>query len=251
MGTVALQRGSVLGCPIDPVTLGEAVAAADAAIIDRNTYHHLAMNAAKLVRLQHDPELGRLVGDFDLVTADGQAVVWAGRLLGHRLPERVTGIDLMNGLLELADRRGYRIFLLGARPTVVAETAARLVSRFPGLRLAGYRHGYFDAHEEESVVEEIRRSQADLLFVALETPAKELFLARNRERLGVAFAMGVGGAFDVIAGRRKRAPRALQRAGLEWLWRVLQDPRHLAKRYAVGNTKFVWLVARAALRRSG
>jgi N-acetylglucosaminyldiphosphoundecaprenol N-acetyl-beta-D-mannosaminyltransferase len=247
MGAVALQRGSVLGCPIDPVTLREAVAAADTAIAGRSTCHHLAMNAAKLVRLQHDPELGRLVAEFDLVTADGQAVVWAGRMLGHRLPERVTGIDLMDGLLGLADRRGYRVFLLGARPAVVAEAAARIASRFAGLRLAGYRHGYFRPDEEEGVVEEIRGANADLLFVALETPAKELFLARNRERLGVSFAMGVGGAFDVIAGRRKRAPRALQRAGLEWLYRLLQDPRRLAKRYAVGNTRFVWLVVRAAL----
>jgi N-acetylglucosaminyldiphosphoundecaprenol N-acetyl-beta-D-mannosaminyltransferase len=247
MGAVALQRGSVLGCPIDPVTLGEAVAAADLAIAARATCHHLAMNAAKLVRLQHDAELGGLVGAFDLVTADGQAVVWAGRVLGHRLPERVTGIDLMNALLGLADRRGYRVFLLGARPGVVADAAARIASRFPGLRLAGYRDGYFPADEEESVVDEVRRARADLLFVALETPAKELFLARNKERLGVSFAMGVGGAFDVIAGRRKRAPRALQRAGLEWLYRLFQDPRRLAKRYAVGNTKFLWLVARAAL----
>jgi N-acetylglucosaminyldiphosphoundecaprenol N-acetyl-beta-D-mannosaminyltransferase len=247
MGAVALQRGSVLGCPIDPVTLGEAVATADLAIADRGTCHHLAINAAKLVRLQHDAELGGLVSGFDLVTADGQAVVWAGRVLGHRLPERVTGIDLMNELLALADRRGYRVFLLGARPAVIADTAARIASRFPGLELVGYRDGYFSADEEDDVVDEIRLADADLLFVALETPAKELFLARNRERLGVSFAMGVGGAFDVLAGRRRRAPRVLQRAGLEWLYRLLQDPRHLAKRYAVGNTKFVWLVFRAAL----
>jgi N-acetylglucosaminyldiphosphoundecaprenol N-acetyl-beta-D-mannosaminyltransferase len=209
------------------------------------------VNAAKLVKLQRDTELRNAVASCDLITADGQAVVWAARLLGQRVPERVTGIDLMQALLELADRRGYRVYLLGARPAVVERCAALIRTRYPRLELCGYRHGYFTREEEDGVVAEIAEANPQLLFVALETPVKEKFLARHRDRLEIPFTMGVGGALDVMAGVRRRAPRLLQRLGLEWFFRLAQEPRRLAARYVVGNTQFAWLVLRAAVRRAG
>jgi N-acetylglucosaminyldiphosphoundecaprenol N-acetyl-beta-D-mannosaminyltransferase len=218
-------------------------------IASRKPCQHVAINAAKLVRLQHDRQLRHIVRACELVTADGQAVVWAARVLGNPLPERVTGIDLMNGVLRRAGDRGYRVYVLGARPEVLERAVGVMKEAHPALELVGSHHGYFGADEESEVVEEIRQASPDVLFVALETPAKELFLARHRDRLRIPFVMGVGGAVDILGGVRRRAPVWLQRLGLEWAFRLAQDPRRLAARYVVGNTRFTWLVVRELARR--
>jgi N-acetylglucosaminyldiphosphoundecaprenol N-acetyl-beta-D-mannosaminyltransferase len=242
-------RQVVCGCTLDALTLEETVATIDSRIADGDQYEHVAINAAKLVRLQHDEVLRDAVEHCELATADGQAVVWAARLLGRPLPERVAGIDLMQALLELAAERRYRVYILGARTEALEEAVRRIRRQTPEVRLVGWQHGYYAPEEEARVVGQIRAASPDILFVALETPAKELFVARNRDRLGVRFVMGVGGSIDVLSGRRRRAPGWMQRAGLEWLFRLLQDPRRLAKRYLVGNTQFALLVLREALRR--
>src|SRR5581483_6148018 len=200
----------------------------------------------KVVRLQNDSTLRRAIERCALSTADGMAVVWASRLLGHPLPERVAGIDLMEGVLDLARRRGYRVYLLGARPHVVARAAETIRARHAGIEIAGWHHGYFEPDEDEAIVAEIDAAKPEIVLVALETPAKELFLERACMRVSIPFAMGVGGAFDILAGERRRAPRWMQTAGLEWLYRLRQDPRRMARRYVVGNTRFIWLVVRAA-----
>jgi N-acetylglucosaminyldiphosphoundecaprenol N-acetyl-beta-D-mannosaminyltransferase len=241
-------RANVLGCWIDAVTLDQTVEIVERAIASRRQCQHVAINAAKLVRFQHDEELRRVIRGCQLVTADGQAVVWAGRVLGQPLPARVTGIDLMHAVLERAGERGYGVYVLGARAEVLERAVGTLRKRHPNLRLVGARHGYFQPDEEAAVVEGIRESVPDVLFVALETPAKELFLARHRDRLQVPFVMGVGGAVDILGGVRRRAPRWLQRFGLEWAYRLAQDPRRLAGRYVVGNTRFTWLVMREFFR---
>jgi N-acetylglucosaminyldiphosphoundecaprenol N-acetyl-beta-D-mannosaminyltransferase len=209
---------------------------------------HASVNAAKVVRLQHDVELRQAIESCELVTADGQPVVWAARLLGHPIPERVAGIDLMEALLDLSEQRSYRVYLLGARPEVLDDAAAEIRRRHPAVSIVGRHHGYFSPSEEAALVADVAAARPDLLFIALETPQKELFLARHRDTLRVPFSMGVGGAFDVLAGRRRRAPRWAQRAGLEWVFRLAQDPRRLARRYVVGNTRFAALVARELVR---
>jgi N-acetylglucosaminyldiphosphoundecaprenol N-acetyl-beta-D-mannosaminyltransferase len=245
----ARGRGSVLGCPLDCLTLDDTVDVIDDAIANRRPLQHSALNAAKLVRIQSDETLRAAVAGSELVTADGQAIVWAGRLLGQVVPERVAGIDLFDALLSRAVLRGYGVYLLGSRPDVVERAAAEIRARHPGIRLVGYRHGYFGRSEDEAVVEEIRDTRPDMLFVALETPVKETFLARYRDRIGAPFVMGIGGALDILAGERRRAPRLLQQLGLEWCYRLAQDPRRLARRYLVGNTVFILLVLRALLAR--
>ncbi len=244
----AKERAVVVGCPVDAVTMQEAVARVEDAIARRETCQHVAINAAKIVKFQRDPALREAILGCELITADGQAVVWASRILRQRLPERVAGIDLMQSLLEAAARRNHRVFLLGARPEVLAAAEAAMLNRLPELNVVGRHHGYFKADDEEAVVDAIVNAAPDLLFVALETPAKELFLARHRERIAAPFIMGVGGTFDVMAGVKRRAPAILQRVGLEWLYRLAQDPRRLAGRYVVGNSKFIWLVARELTR---
>jgi len=241
-------RACVLGCWIDAVSLDQTVEIVEQTIESLRPCQHVAINAAKLVRFQHDEELRRVIRGCQLVTADGQAVVWAARVLGQPLPERVTGIDLMHAVLERACERGYGVYVLGARAEVLDRAVAALRQRFLSLRIVGARHGYFTANEETAVVEGIREAQPDVLFVALETPAKELFLARHRDRLQVPFVMGVGGAVDILGGVRRRAPRWLQRLGLEWAYRLAQDPRRLAGRYVVGNARFTWLVVREFFR---
>jgi N-acetylglucosaminyldiphosphoundecaprenol N-acetyl-beta-D-mannosaminyltransferase len=241
---MSTERGELLGCPIDVVTMSEAVARAEEAITTGAMCQHVSINAAKIVKLQRDFALRHAIKGCELITADGQSVVWAGKLLGCPLPERVAGIDLMLSLLEVAAQHGYGVFLLGARAEVLERAEAEMLRRFPGLRVAGSRHGYFSPEEEDGVVAMVAEARPDLLFVALETPAKELFLARHRDRIGTPFVMGVGGSFDVLAGVRRRAPLAFRRLGLEWLYRLAQDPKRLARRYVVGNTQFILLVAR-------
>ena len=242
-------RTAVLGCPVDAVAMPEAVARARAAMAGREGLVHVALNTAKLVRMRRDAELAADVRSAGLITADGMGVVLAARLLGRALPGRVTGIDLMAEVLALSAREGFRPYLLGARAEVLSRAVDCLRARHPDLRLAGARHGYFRPAEEPTIVAEINRSGADCLFVGLPTPMKERFMARNRAALVPGFVMGVGGSFDVLAGKVRRAPPAMQRAGLEWLFRMAQEPRRMAGRYVTSNTAFAGLLAAALVRR--
>jgi N-acetylglucosaminyldiphosphoundecaprenol N-acetyl-beta-D-mannosaminyltransferase len=242
--TVLADRAEVLGCAIDRVDMSEAAERCDRFVRTRAGAQHMAVNAAKIVAMRHDEALHDLIDHCELVTADGQAVVWASRLLGDPLPARVAGIDLMLELLALAERRGYRVYLLGARAETLERAVARLCKHHPGLAVAGHRDGYFSEAEEPSVAAEIRAARPDLLFVAMPTPRKEYFLGRWGPELDVPFSMGVGGAFDVVAGVTRRAPRPLQRLGLEWAFRLAQEPRRLFRRYLVTNSAFVALTLR-------
>ncbi|HEY1514482.1 MAG TPA: WecB/TagA/CpsF family glycosyltransferase [Gaiellaceae bacterium] len=226
------------------MSLDEAVARCRELIEEPGrTASQVSVNAAKLVALREDAGLRRVVFDCDLVTADGQSVVWAARLLGDPLPERVAGIDLMARLVEAAEEHGYRVFFLGATPGVLARAVAKLCARHPRLHVAGARDGYFRPDEESAVRDEIRAVAPDILFVAMSSPRKEHWVAAAPE-LDVGFAMGVGGSLDVIAGQVRRAPRLVQRLGLEWLFRLAQEPRRLVRRYVTTNTRFLLLLTR-------
>jgi N-acetylglucosaminyldiphosphoundecaprenol N-acetyl-beta-D-mannosaminyltransferase len=238
------ERADVLGCSIDRVDMSEAAERCDRFVRTRAGAQHMAVNAAKIVAMRHDHTLHQLVDRCELITADGQAVVWASRLLGDPLPTRVAGIDLMLALLALAEDRGYRVYVLGAQRDVLELAIAHLRELHPRLAFAGYRDGYFSDAQEPSVVAEIRAARPDLLFVAMSTPRKEYFLGRWGSELDVPFSMGVGGAIDVVAGVTKRAPRSLQRLGLEWAFRLAQEPRRLFRRYLVTNSEFVALTLR-------
>ena len=185
------------------------------------------------------PKLREVIRSCDLINVDGQPVVWMSRWLGQPLKERVNGTDLMMALIERSAEKGYRPFFLGAKEEVVAKVAQTLQARYPQLRLAGWHDGYWSTEEEPAVVEQIRRSEADILFVAISSPKKEIFLGKWKEELGVPFMMGVGGSFDVAAGCVKRAPRWMQKAGLEWLYRLMQEPARMWRRYLVNDMAIV------------
>ena len=199
--------------------------------------------------MQRDRELRRIVEACELVSADGQAVVWASRLLGDPLPERVAGIDLMQELFTLAERRGFRVFILGAKADVLEQARTKIMARHPRLQLVGMRDGYFTDEEGAAVAEEVRDARPDILFVAISSPRKEYWLGRYGRAIDVPFVMGVGGAIDVVAGITRRAPRPVQRLGLEWAYRLAQEPRRLWRRYALTNIQFALLLAPAVLRR--
>ena len=240
-------RRTVLGIPVDAVTRGQAVEVCLAAVRARRTLEIGVVNVAKLVTLQEDRPLREAIVRCGLIIADGLPVVWAGRLLGQPLPERVTGIDLFLDLLAAADREQLSVYLLGATPEVLEGVAAQIRARFPKARIAGMRDGYFRADEEAAVAEAIRRAAPDMLFVGISTPKKELFLGRYGASMGVPVCHGVGGSFDVLAGKVQRAPELWQRLGVEWLYRLLQEPRRMWRRYLTTNSAFVYLLARALL----
>lgn len=244
---MAGDRAAVLGCEIDRVEMDEAVRRCERYIEAREPAQYMAVNAAKVVAVQRDQALRRMINRCEIVTADGQSVVWASRLLGDPVPSRVTGIDLMHRLLALAALRGYGVYVLGARADVLERALAVLRRRLPGLRIAGYRDGYFSAAEDPAVVSAIRAARPDILFVGLPSPRKEYFLARWRRDLDVPLCVGVGGAIDVLAGVRRRAPEPVQQLGLEWAFRLVQEPRRLLRRYAVTNSRFVALTVRQVL----
>ena len=208
-----------------------------------NQIHHVVVNAGKIVAMQDDPQLRKSVNESDLINADGQAVVWASRLLGKPIVERVAGIDLMENLVKLAHENGLKIFFFGAKEEVVKKVTQIYAQRYSPQIIAGYRNGYFDKSEEESIADHIAASGAHILFVAISSPTKENFLFENKNRLSnVNFIMGVGGSFDVVSGKVKRAPLWMQKIGLEWFYRFLQEPGRMWKRYLIGNSKFIWLV---------
>jgi len=232
------MRVEILNCPIDTMDMNATVALIDASIEKNARVHHVVVNAAKLVNMRRDQPLRDSVINCDIISPDGQSVVWAARFLGKPLKERVAGIDLMNALVELARERKYKIFLLGAEEEIVRAVAEKYGAEI----VAGYRSGFWSEDETAEVVREIAASRAQMLFVAMSSPKKEMFLDKYKEAVDVPFIMGVGGAFDVIAGKVKRAPRWMQKSGFEWLYRVIQEPRRMWKRYLVTNSIFIYLV---------
>lgn len=235
-------KSQLLGINVDRLTMAESVSKAVDLIKAGGAHQHVVVNAAKIVAASADPQLRRTINECSMVNADGQSVVWASRILGDPLPERVAGIDFMNALVDASASDGFSIYLLGAKDAVVTRVAEEFSRR--GAHIAGYHDGYWRTHMSDAdLVDEIRATGANVLFVAIPSPQKENFLAANLHRLGVNLAVGVGGSFDVVAGVTKRAPVAMQRFGLEWFFRLLQEPRRMFKRYLIGNTKFISLVA--------
>lgn len=238
MHPAGVERVSVLGCSVDNLTMDETLAVVEGFVASRRPHQHVVVNVDKIVKARDDAALREIINRCDLINADGMPVVWASRLLGRPLKERVAGIDLFEALMARAAERGWRVFLLGAREEVVVKVRALYEARFPQLAIAGHRDGYWKPGEEAAVAEQVRAARADLLFVAISSPAKERFLGRWQAHMRVPFAMGVGGSFDVAAGRVKRAPRWMQRSGLEWFHRFLQEPRRMFRRYFIDDMAF-------------
>jgi N-acetylglucosaminyldiphosphoundecaprenol N-acetyl-beta-D-mannosaminyltransferase len=241
------MRVEFMDTPVDILTFDETVARADAAMRDKQPIVHVALNAAKLVKMRTDDELRADVTGADIIGIDGMAISWALKLLGRPGAPRVSGVDLMMALLQLSAEKGYRPFILGAKKDVLDLAVAEAKRRWPKIEFAGFRNGYYTGSDEVDIVQTIRASKADCLFLAMPTPRKERFLAAYSGKVGVPFIMGVGGSVDVLAGHVSRAPQWMQNSGLEWLHRLLQEPGKMFWRYASTNSRFILLLLGALL----
>jgi N-acetylglucosaminyldiphosphoundecaprenol N-acetyl-beta-D-mannosaminyltransferase len=244
------SHADVLGYEVDRVGLEETVVRCRALIAGADCSQQASLNAAKVVRALSDERLAEILRHADLLNADGQSIVWASRLLGDPLPERVAGIDLMFRLLEVAERESLGVFFLGGRAEVLEKAVENVRSSHPRLRIGGFHHGYFGDAESAEICAAINRADVSILFIAMSSPRKEYWAHEHRELLNVPLVMGVGGAVDILAGSTARAPAWMQRAGLEWVFRLVQEPRRLGPRYLVTNVLFVGLVLRALRQRS-
>lgn len=233
---------------IDALTTAQVMEAFDASIAERRRLLISVVNAAKMVNIDRDSGLRRAVLGADLILADGMSIVWACRFLRTPIPERVTGIDLMMRMLQRCSERNHRVYFLGAKDEVLAQAIERVRRDYPGAEIVGHRNGYYSADEEEQVAREIAAAKPDVLFVGMSSPRKEKFIAHYAHLMGVPVYHGVGGAFDVMAGKVRRAPGLVQSLGLEWAFRMLQEPRRLFKRYLDTNSVFVARVLREAAR---
>ncbi|HOF89226.1 MAG TPA: WecB/TagA/CpsF family glycosyltransferase [Armatimonadota bacterium] len=228
--------------PVDPLTMEAAVARIESFIAAGGPHHVFTADASGIMRTWEDPELRDIVRQADLVTPDGAGVMLATELQGRRLPERVSGCDLVDRLAERSAERGYRLYLFGAADGVADAAAAALVEKYPGVHIAGTRHGYFTDDEELKIVQAINRAKPDILFVALGIPKQEQFIRKYFALLRAPVMIGVGGSFDVISGQLKRAPEWMRKSGLEWLFRLIQQPERLPRFAAL--PRFVWTVLR-------
>lgn len=243
------RRYPILNTYVNALTMNETVEAVEGIIERRVPTQHVVINASKINLMESDLCLREIVNTCPLVNADGASILWAAKRLDVPLAERVTGIDLFHRLIELAAEKGYGVYLFGAKEVVVQKVKTILEERYPGIRIVGYRNGYFTEADEPSIVEDMASSGADMMFVAFSSPKKEYWVHKYLDQAGVPFVMGVGGSFDIVAGVTERAPRWMQEHGLEWFYRFIQEPRRLWKRYIVGNAKFVILTYRYVLSR--
>lgn len=236
------ERVELLGAFVDRLDMHGTLARAITLIKRGVPFQIVTLNPEYLYRAQYTPALFGPVHKAGLVTADGEGIVWACKMAGHPVPERVTGIDLMLELCKVAADKEWSIFLLGAQPGVAQGAAEELKRRLPNLKVAGTWHGYFTADQEKDLVHSIRQAHADILFVALGAPRQELWIHKYLPEMDVKAAVGVGGSFDVIAGKVRRAPGWSQRLKLEWLARLFMDPKRWRRMLVL--PKFAWLVLR-------
>lgn len=233
---------AVLGVPFDHVTVGETIARIDAMIASRKPHYVVTANVDFLVQARRDVELRRILLEADLVLCDGTPVLWASRWLGNALPERVAGSDLAPALIHSAAQKGHRIFLLGAAPGVATEAEARLKQRYPALKVVGTYAPPFSRlleMDHDEITRRVREARPDILLVSFGCPKQEKWIAMHHRALGVPVAIGVGATLDFLAGRIKRAPTWMRHTGTEWVFRLLQEPRRLFRRYATDFIHFL------------
>lgn len=219
----------VLGIPVDAVTMAEAVEKVGRFIEEGGKHVIFTPNAEIIMQAQRDSELKDILKNADMLTADGAGVVLASGMLGNRLPEKVSGVDLVQEIFRTFASKGLRCFLFGARPGVAEEAAVNIIKDNPGIVVAGCRNGYFSDEECDEIIAEINKSAPDILLVALGAPKQEKWISKHLDKLDVKVCIGVGGTLDVLSGKVRLAPEFFRKSGLEWFYRLCREPRR-AKR---------------------
>lgn len=233
------RRITILNTTIDVLNVKETIKLVEQYVKKKETLHLMGVNADKINELNKNERLKQIVNSCGIINADGASIILASKYLGMPLPERVAGIDLMQSLVRLSEKRGYSIYLLGAKQEVVVKTAEVLKKMHPNLNIVGIHNGYFKDVEWPEISKELRMVHPDFVFVGITSPMKEYLIEFLQDDGNDSVFMGVGGSFDVISGAIPRAPKWMQRMGLEWLFRVIQEPKRLFKRYFVGNWIFI------------
>lgn len=231
---------SLFGVRVHAVSMGEALQHILRFVREGVPRQVVTADSSMVVMAQKDDHLRHIMNQADLVTPDSIGILWACRRHGIHMPERVSGVDIVMRLAQVSAQTGLRLYFLGAQPGVAEQAAQRLQERFPGVQIAGCHHGYFSHEEEGEIVEHIREAAPDVLCVALGIPKQEKWIDRYRNVLQVPVGIGVGGTFDVLSGRVRRAPLWMQRMGMEWLWRVGHNPRKISKVMLL--PRFAWMV---------
>ncbi|MBE3578936.1 MAG: WecB/TagA/CpsF family glycosyltransferase [Caldanaerobacter subterraneus] len=238
----------IFGVPIHRVTMIEAVEILKGYLKEDRIHIVATPNAEIIMMAQKDEEYKKILNETDLNVPDGSGVVFASKVFNKPLKERVAGFDLMMEFVKWASHKDVSIYLLGAKPEVVEKAQSNLKNLYPSLKIVGFHHGYFNEKEEENIIEDINKRAAQVLFVALGAPKQEKWIYKNKEKLKVKIAMGVGGSFDVIAGKAKRAPEIYRKLGLEWLYRLMQEPWRYKRMSAL--PKFAFKVLLYKLRKN-
>lgn len=239
---VTIETAPLFGIEVHRSTMKLALLEIDKAIKQRSSLGIGMLNAAKIVNMRKNQELYDSVLSSNLIMADGVSVVAASKILAKPLPERVAGIDLMYAILDQGNDKKYRVYCLGASEDISQSVQRKIAIHYPHVVIVGSHNGYYTSDEEASVVLDIASAKADVLLVAMTSPKKERFMAKYNQIMKVPVIHGVGGSFDVFAGKVQRAPLLWQKYGLEWLYRLKQEPRRLFYRYLITNILFICLV---------
>jgi N-acetylglucosaminyldiphosphoundecaprenol N-acetyl-beta-D-mannosaminyltransferase len=224
-----LDSIKILGLRVDRLTMDDALTVIQNFVSERTPRHVVTADASMVVLARDDANLKRIVLAADLVTPDGAGILWASKLLGFPIRHKVSGVDLVEKLCKISSEKGLRLYFLGSGPGVAESAAANLITRYPGAAIVGTRHGFFTSEDEAAVVDEIAVANADVIFVAFGIPKQEKFIDRHKAALGIPVSIGVGGSFDVYSGLVKRAPVWMQNSGLEWIFRLYQNPKKISK----------------------
>ena len=233
------DRITILNTIVDVLNVEETIKLVEQYVITKTPLHLMGVNADKINEVNSNELMKKIVNSCGVINADGASVVLASKKLNKPLPERVAGIDLMQDLVKLSEEKGYSIYLLGAKQAVVEKTKDVLIERHPKLIVKGIHNGYFKEEDWASISKEIKKQKPDFVFVGITSPTKEYLIEYLQNDGNNCVFMGVGGSFDVISGNIPRAPKWMQKANLEWLFRVMKEPKRLFKRYFVGNRKFI------------
>lgn len=235
------MRRKIFNTYVDCLSMNESLEKIIKMIEEKSVSQHVVINASKINLMSKDQKLTKIVNGCPLINADGASILIAGKLLNIDIPERVTGIDLFYELLKISEERGYKPYFLGATKESVEAMIQNIRKKHPNLNIAGYRNGYFNNEDESNIIKEIKNSSPDILFLGFSSPQKEYWLNRNLSELNIPFSMGVGGSFDVLSGKTQRAPIWMQKIGMEWFYRFLQEPKRMFSRYFLGNFRFLIL----------
>lgn len=233
------ERITILNTTIDVLSTKETIELVEKYVKTKTPLHLMGVNADKINEVNENELMKEIVNKCGVINADGASVVLASKYLKKELPERVAGIDLMQDLVKLSAEKGYTIYLLGAKQEVVEKTAKVLKSKYCNLKIKGIHNGYFKEEKWLEISDELKKLKPDFVFVGITSPIKEYLIEFLQNDGNESVFMGVGGSFDVISGNIPRAPKWMQKCNLEWLFRVIHEPRRLFKRYFIGNIKFI------------